>query len=260
MRSAAQRPKALRVAGERRRARGRRWCSAPGTCPAPAARRPPSSAGMPVIASAPCGGAVVGDRARDDLGLGRLAGQLEVLLRQLPRALDRLAAAGGEEDPVEVAGREVREALGEVDRRRVRVRPEREEGEVAGLLRRRLGQLVPPVAGLDDEQPGEPVEVAPAAVVPDVGPLAAHDDRDLVALAVRRLAGEVLPQVLAGGEAAVGAARRRGGAGGLGDFLGRAGHAVLLAVLGGRRSLRWSGWGPGPMVIGCPSRSAAGAA
>jgi hypothetical protein len=52
----------------------------------------------------PLGGAVVGDRPADDLGLHRLAGQLEVLLGRLPRGLDGLAATGGEEDAVQVAG------------------------------------------------------------------------------------------------------------------------------------------------------------
>ncbi len=56
-------------------------------------------------------GAVVGDRPADHLGLAGLAGELEVLLGQLPRALHGLAAAGGEEDPVEVArGRSARAA------------------------------------------------------------------------------------------------------------------------------------------------------
>src|SRR5215213_3008577 len=50
----------------------------------------------------PLGGAVVGDRPSDDLGLHRLAGQLEVLLGRLPRGLDGLAATGGEEDAVQV--------------------------------------------------------------------------------------------------------------------------------------------------------------
>ena len=76
--------------------------------------------------------AVVGDARRDDLVLGRLAGQLEVLLGQLPGGLDGLAAAGGEEDAVEVAGRVAREPLGELDRPGVRVGPQREEGELAG--------------------------------------------------------------------------------------------------------------------------------
>jgi len=52
----------------------------------------------------------------------------------------------------------VREPLGELDGLRVRVGPQREERQLLGLLGRGLGQLDPPVAGLDDEQPGQPVE------------------------------------------------------------------------------------------------------
>ena len=77
-------------------------------------------------------GAVVGDRAADHLVLHRLAGELEVLLGELPRGLDGLAAAGGEEDAVEVAG-----GVGAASRSassialRVGVGPEREERELA---------------------------------------------------------------------------------------------------------------------------------
>lgn len=60
-------------------------------------------------------GAVVGDRTRDDLVLGRLALELEVLLGQLPRGLDGLAATGGEEDLVQVARGVVGEPLGQLD-------------------------------------------------------------------------------------------------------------------------------------------------
>jgi hypothetical protein len=96
--------------------------------------------------------AVVGDGPADDLVLHRSAGQLEVLLGDLPRGLDGLAAARGEEDPVEVAGRGVGQPLGELDRLGVGVRPQREERELAGLLRRGLGELRTAVPHLDDEQ------------------------------------------------------------------------------------------------------------
>ena len=61
------------------------------------------------------------------------------------------------------------------------VGPEREERQLAGLLGGGLGQLLAAVAHLDDEQPGQAVEVLLAAVVPDVGALAADDDRHGVA-------------------------------------------------------------------------------
>ena len=125
----------------------------------------------------PLRGAVVGDRPADDLGLHRLADQLEVLLGRLPRRLHGLAAAGGEEDPVQVAGSGRGQPLGQLDRRRVGVGPQREEGQLLGLARGGLGQHAAPVPGLDDEQPGQPVEVAPAAVVVDPRTLAADDHR-----------------------------------------------------------------------------------
>jgi hypothetical protein len=77
---------------------------------------------------------------------------LEVLLGHLPRRLDRLRAAGGEEDPVEVAGREYGQTLGEFDRPRVRVGPQREVGQLGGLAGARLGYLGPAVPDLADEQ------------------------------------------------------------------------------------------------------------
>ena len=76
------------------------------------------------------GGAVVGDRAADHLVLHRLAGELEVVLGQLPRGLDRLAATAGEEDAVEVAGRVRRDLLGQLDRRGVGVGPQRHERQL----------------------------------------------------------------------------------------------------------------------------------
>ena len=81
------------------------------------------------------------------------------------------------------------EPLGQLDRARVGVGPQREERQLAGLLGRRLGELGAAVADLDDEQPGEPVEVAPALVVPDVGALAPDDDRDRARRPRRRSGG-----------------------------------------------------------------------
>jgi hypothetical protein len=102
--------------------------------------------------------------------LGRLAGELEVLLGQLPGALHRLSAAGGEKDPVQVARGVAGEALGQLDRSGMGVGPQREEGQLGGLLGGGLRQLLPPVPDLHDEQAGEPVEVAASVGVPDVTP------------------------------------------------------------------------------------------
>ena len=138
---------------------------------------------------------VVGDRPADHLVLVVLAGELEVVLGELPRGLDGLAATGGEEDPVEVARRVVGHPLGELDRVGVGVGPDRHERQPFGLLRGGLGQLRAPVAELAHEQAGEPVEVALPVDVVDVGTLAADDDRNL-GVVMRRVPGEVHPQVL----------------------------------------------------------------
>ena len=120
----------------------------------------------------------------------------EVLPGELPRRLDGLGAAGGEEHAVEVARRELRELGRELDRGRVRVAPDREVLERARLFGRRLGQVAPTVAELHREEAGERVEVALAVGVPQVAALTAGDDRDLVAL-VRAEPGEVHPEVVA---------------------------------------------------------------
>ena len=142
-------------------------------------------------------GAVVGDRPADHLVLRRLAGELEVLLRELPGGLDRLAATGREEDPVQVAGCIAREALGELDRARMRVRPDREEGELLGLPGAGGCKFLAAVPRLHDEQAREPIEVLVAAVIPYVGAFALDDDRDVPAVVVARVAGEVHPEVVA---------------------------------------------------------------
>jgi hypothetical protein len=140
--------------------------------------------------------------------------ELPELLGELPRGLDGLAAAGGEEHPVQVAGSVLGQPLGEVDRLRVRVGPQREEPELGGLLTRPLGELDAPVPGLHDEQPGQAVDVPAALVVPDVVALAAHDRGDLVLPGA--LPGEVPPEVVAGGGVPVGAARGAGAGQGVG--------------------------------------------
>ena len=149
------------------------------------------------------GRAVVGDLAADDLGALRLPGHAEVLADQLPGRLDRLGAAGGEEDAIEVARRVAGQALGQLDGAWVGVGPQGEVGQRAGLLGARLGELGAPVAQLRGEQPGQPVEVALAVLVPHVRALAAHHDRDLVGL-VGPHAAEVHPQVATGLLAQVG--------------------------------------------------------
>src|SRR4051794_19521684 len=141
--------------------------------------------------------AVVGDLARDDLVLVRVARELVVLAGELQRGLDRLAAARGEEDAVEVAGRELGELGGELDRARVRVGPRREEAELLGLVGAGLGHVGAPVADVHAEQRAQAVEIAVAVLVPDVAPVALDDDRD-VRLGVGAHAAEVQPEVALG--------------------------------------------------------------
>ena len=128
-----------------------------------------------------------------------LATRRVVLPRELPRRLDRLGAAGAEEDAVQVAGRERRDLRGELDRARMGVRPVRVERQLAHLLERRLADLVAErVADVDREQAGERVDVPPTVRVLEMAAVAAHDDRDVLD-AEPAHAGEVHPEVLLGG-------------------------------------------------------------
>ncbi len=140
-------------------------------------------------------GSVVRDRARDHLVLGRAALELPVVLRELECRLDGLAAAGREEHAIEVARRVLRETVGELDRSRVRVRPDREERELLGLLRRHLRESRTAVAGVHHEEPRQPVEVLLPLDVVDVVALAPGDDRHARGLH-GGLPGEVHPEVV----------------------------------------------------------------
>ena len=140
-------------------------------------------------------GAVVGDLAGDDLrALAAAVGAVPVA-RDLDRGLDRLRAAVGEEDAVEVARGELGDPLGELDRARMRVAPVRVEVELADLGGGRLAVVGAAVAGVAAEERAEAVEVAVAVVVVDVGALAAGDDRDLVVGVVAAHSREVQPEV-----------------------------------------------------------------
>jgi hypothetical protein len=141
--------------------------------------------------------AVVGGLARDDLGALRLAVLLVECADQLPRGLDRLGAARREEDAVEVARRELRDACGELDGRRMGVGPVREELEVTRLVGARLGHLMPPMPDVDAEKRRKAVEVLVAVLVPDVAAIPADDDRHLVLVVVGAHAAEVHPQMAA---------------------------------------------------------------
>jgi hypothetical protein len=127
-----------------------------------------------------------------------LADEFEVLLRGLPRRLHRLAATGGEEDPVQVAGGEGGDPLDELGLHRGGVAPHRKVRQLGGLLGGDLGHLAAAVSDLDDEQAGQAgqaVEDFPAAVVPNVGTFATGDDRD-GRFGVAALPGEVHSEVV----------------------------------------------------------------
>ena len=123
------------------------------------------------------GRAVVGELARDDLRAPRLSAQLVEAAHELERGLDRLRAARGEEDAVEVAGGERGDARGELERGRVDHVPGRAVAEAPHLRGRGVGELGPPVARVDAEERGERVEVAVALAVPQLAALAADDHR-----------------------------------------------------------------------------------
>jgi hypothetical protein len=105
------------------------------------------------------------------------------------------AATGREEHAIEVAGCVAGQAVGELDRRRVGIRPDREERELLGLLGGDLRETPPAVPGVDDEEAGEAVEVLAALDVVDVVSLTAGDDRH-ARRPHRRLACEVHPEVI----------------------------------------------------------------
>jgi len=140
---------------------------------------------------------VVRDVPADDFVALGLADQLEVLARQLPRRLDSLGAAGGEEDAVDVAGSPLGNLLSQFDGFRVGVAPHGEVGQLGCLFGARLDKLHPAMAELTCEQAGQPVEIALAVLVVDPHPLTVGDHRDLV-LGVTRHAGEMHPQVPVG--------------------------------------------------------------
>ena len=123
-----------------------------------------------------------------------LAAQLPVLAGQLDGGLHRVAAGGGEEHAVEVAGGVVGQPLGQRDGRLVGERPDGEVGQLLALLAGGLGDLLAAVADLHGEQAGEAVEVALAVLVVDVAAFAAGDHRHVVA-GERAEAGEVHPQM-----------------------------------------------------------------
>jgi hypothetical protein len=95
---------------------------------------------------------------------------------------------------VEIARCERGHAVGELDRTRVGVAPDREVRELTRLFGTGFGELGTTVTDLRSEQAGKTVEVAAAALVVHPRSFAAHDHRH-VGLRIRRHAREVHPQV-----------------------------------------------------------------
>src|SRR5690606_25259574 len=132
--------------------------------------------------------AVVRAAPGDDLVAPRETAHRLDLLGDLHRAFDRFGAAGAEEQPVEVAGQQVGDRLAEGDGRDGGVVAGGDIGQARGLLLHRLADLGAAVAGVDDPQAGDAVQVFLAIDIVEPGALAAIED--LHAL----LFGELLPR------------------------------------------------------------------
>ena len=108
------------------------------------------------------GGPVVGHAAGDRLPAPLPACRV-VLASELPGRLDRLGAAGYEEHPVEVAGRECRNLARELYRAGMGKRPVDRERQLAHLRRGGLAHLLAEaVADVHAEEARERIEIAPA--------------------------------------------------------------------------------------------------
>ncbi len=88
-----------------------------------------------------------------------------------------------------------RDPFCELDRSRMRVGPDRVEGEFPGLTAARLRELLATVPRVHAEQRRQAVKEALALVVPDVAAVAPDDQRDGMVLMVSADVGEVHPQV-----------------------------------------------------------------
>ena len=142
--------------------------------------------------------AVVGGAASDRLApLGLAVGEV-VVAHELPSRLDRLRAAAGEEDALEAVGRDARDTLRQLDRRRVRGRPVGVERQLDQLLARGLRHLgAVGVAELAAEQAREPVDVAPPRVSQTWQPSARSSTSSSPAPGPERaVAGEVQQQMV----------------------------------------------------------------
>ena len=128
------------------------------------------------------GHAVVRPTAGDDLVAAREAAHGLDLLGDLDRGLDRFGATGGEVDPVEVAGRQLGQGVGQLSGRAGRKGGGGDVGQLRGLAAHDLADLGPAVPGVDDPETGDAVEVGLAVAVPERRALAALEDVQALAL------------------------------------------------------------------------------
>jgi hypothetical protein len=139
---------------------------------------------------------VVRVTAGDRLATLRLSVCLVPLAGELPCRLDRLRAAGGEEDALQPGRRQAGDPPRQLNRRGMCDRPVRGERQAAHLFVGRAAELVAVrVAEVGAVEAGQAVDVAAAVCVVDVDSLAALDDRDL-AVGVSREIGEMQHQVV----------------------------------------------------------------
>ncbi len=121
--------------------------------------------------------AVIGIAAADDDAPLRLAFQVPEMAHHAQDRVVGLRARIGEEDMVEMGGRQVRQQRRQLRRRR---RRGLEEGVVERQLHHLLGrgadQLAPAVTDVHAPQPGHPVEITVAVRVPQVDAVGMCDD------------------------------------------------------------------------------------
>ena len=123
------------------------------------------------------GRAVIARPAADHLVALRLAPIDVVLARHLEGHLDGLRSATREMDPVQVAGRQVGDAAGQLDRWFVGEDVAGVVGEPGRLGGHGLGHFGSAVADVDNAQTSDGVEVAVAVDVPDIDVIGMIEDR-----------------------------------------------------------------------------------
>ncbi len=106
--------------------------------------------------------AVIAALAADEARARALAAHAVIGDRDLERGIDRFGAGIGEEDVVEIARKECREARRRLEHLGMAHLEGRRVVEFERLAVHRLGDLAPRVAGIDAPQPGGAVENAPS--------------------------------------------------------------------------------------------------